>query len=194
MARLFFSVGISRGVQKTLGELRAVLAGQPGCDRLRFVEPELAHYTLRFLGEQTPERRSLAQQAGRGAALGLAPFEVTLEGLGVFPDARRAHTLWIGAGRGAAELTALAERLEGHLVERGFSGESRPFVPHLTVARIKRRLPSGALAGLLKRAVEPMGPLRVDAFALMESQPTRTGVRYVAVETFPLELGCTRSS
>ncbi|HEX9295149.1 MAG TPA: RNA 2',3'-cyclic phosphodiesterase [Polyangiaceae bacterium] len=194
MPRLFFAVGISRDVEAALRTLRTDLGRHPGCDRLRFVAPEQAHYTLRFLGEETLERQASARQAGRGAALGLAPFDVTLERLGVFPDHRRAHTLWMGAGRGAAELTLLANRLEGQLVERGFSSEDRPFVPHLTIARVKRRLPAGALAGLLNIAVEAIGPFRVDRFALMESQPTRTGVRYVAVETFSLEFTCTPSS
>src|SRR5947209_7211908 len=102
MARLFFAVGVSRDVAAALGSISLGLARAPVADCLRLIDVEEAHFTLRFLGEQTSERRAAAVRAGRAAARGAAPFDVELLGLGVFPDERRPHTLWIGAGKGAS--------------------------------------------------------------------------------------------
>ena len=194
MARLFFSVGVSRDVASGLRKLQAQMGPRLPREGFRFVEADQAHYTLRFLGEEPIERQTAAIRAGHGAALGLASFVVMLEGLGVFPDVRHAHTLWIGAGRGSAELITLATRLEAQLLEHGFSGQDRLFVPHLTIARIKRRIPAAVLGGVLQTPLQPVGRLTVESFALMESHPTSRGVRYLAVETFRLESACTQFS
>jgi 2'-5' RNA ligase len=193
MARLFFAVGVSREVAKGLRSISLGLQRDPIADCLRFTDIEEAHFTLRFLGEQSPERQAAALRAGRAAGRGACPFELELEGLGVFPDDRRPHTVWIGAGRGARELGGLAALLEDELVVEGFSREDRPFVAHLTLARVKRRPDAGAIGALLGAPPRAVGPFPVESFALMESQPTRVGVRYIALETFALEPPCSPS-
>jgi len=62
-------------------------------------------------------------------------FEVVLTGAGAFPSTIRPRVLWVGVGRGAAELGGLAERLAATLADLGWEPEARPFRPHLTVAR-----------------------------------------------------------
>jgi 2'-5' RNA ligase len=66
-------------------------------------------------------------------------------------------------------------------------------VPHLTLARVKRRPPSHTMRALLTGPDETIGALRVASFVLMESKPTNKGTRYIALETFPLEMPCTPS-
>jgi RNA 2',3'-cyclic 3'-phosphodiesterase len=193
VARLFFAIGVSREVTSALESLCSKLKKSAAADNLRFIEPEQAHYTLRFLGEEPPDRQAAAVRAGHAAARGFGPFDLSLRALGVFPDERRPHTLWIGAGRGAPELVQLASQLEGQLLREGFSPGGRAFVPHLTLARVKRRLPPYAMRALLTGPDETIGTLRVASFVLMESKPTNKGTRYIPLETFPLEMPCTPS-
>jgi RNA 2',3'-cyclic 3'-phosphodiesterase len=193
MARLFFAVGVSPGVVSALELFGAEVKNSRIAGWLRFVDANQAHYTLRFLGEVSPSRRLDAVRAGRAAADGATPFDVSLEGLGVFPDERRPHTLWIGAGVGAPELSALASRLERELAEVGFAKETRPFVPHLTLARVKDGPPSSAVRALLTEPRGTLAALHVERFMLMESRPGASGVRYVCLETFSLEDTCTPS-
>jgi 2'-5' RNA ligase len=193
MARLFFAVGVSPGVVSALELLGEEVKNSRIAGCLRFIDANQAHYTLRFLGEVLPSRRLDAVRAGRAAADGASPFDVSLEGLGVFPDERRPHTLFIGAGAGAPELSGLASRLERELAEVGFAKETRPFVPHLTVARVKDRPPSSAVRALLTEPRKNIAALRVARFMLMESRPSASGVRYICLETFSLENPCTPS-
>jgi 2'-5' RNA ligase len=192
VARLFFAVGVSPEVGAALGSLGSRLKGRAGTEGLRFVDVEKAHFTLRFLGEQGPERQAAAVRAGRLAATGVGAFELGFAALGVFPDQRRPHTLWIGAGQGADELVGLARRLSLRLANEGFADEERPFVPHLTLARVKRRPSGDAMRALLSAEAAAVSQ-RVESFTLMESTPDRGTVRYIALETFPLESPCTPS-
>jgi 2'-5' RNA ligase len=153
---------------------------------LKFVRAEQAHYTLRFLGEQPPERRDAAVRAAIVAARAAKPFELELEKLGVFADERHAHTLWIGAGTGRAELFALASLLEGALSHEQFAPESRPFVAHMTVARVKRKLAPATVRSLLSTPAEALGKLAVGEFVLFQSRPGKDGALYVPLETFQL--------
>jgi 2'-5' RNA ligase len=96
--------------------------------------------------------------------------------------------------------------LDAELGGAGFEPEGRPFVPHLTVARIKYRPPPGMVKKLLAGEIDESGApldrgspgieselLRVDSFALMESRAGGSGVRYVPLHVFRLENACTPS-
>jgi 2'-5' RNA ligase len=192
VARIFFAVGVSRELTRSLHALGSEMRARIPTDALRFTDPEQAHFTLRFLGEQEPDRVTAAVRAGR-AVQGVAPFGVELSSLGVFPNERRPHTLWVGAGQGATELVALAQKLEGELAREGFIAEERPFVPHLTLARVKGRLSSRDLGALLAERHPSLGAAQVESFMLMESKSHGGGVRYTALETFLLEIPCTPS-
>ena len=193
LARLFFAVGVSPEVASALRSLVSKLRGGAGAEGLRFVDVDKAHFTLRFLGEQGPERQAAALRAGKFAAAEMDAFDLAIGTLGVFPDERRPHTVWAGATNGASRLAELARRLEQRLVLEGFPDETRPFVPHLTVARVKRRPRADALRALLARQPDTVASQRVESFALMESAPDGGGVRYIPLETFPLEIPCTPS-
>jgi RNA 2',3'-cyclic 3'-phosphodiesterase len=193
LARIFFAVGVSPEVVPALRSLGSRLRSIPATAGLRFVDLEQAHYTLRFLGEQGPNELEAALRAGRAAAAGTPAFELAMRTLGVFPDERRPHTLWLGAGEGAPALAGRARRLGEHLAGEGFPDEPRPFVPHLTLARVKRRPPREATRALLAGRDEIVGMLQVQSFALMESTPVSGRVRYIALETFALEMPCTPS-
>ena len=61
----------------------------------------------------------------------------------------------------------------------GFRAESRPYNPHVTVARKLRSLQDVA-------AFDPID-WRVDDFALIEVRAAQNGVEYRVVETWPLQ-------
>lgn len=108
-------------------------------DDVSWVRRENLHYTLRFLGELDENAVARVIAAARAGATGLPAFDVTLGTAGAFPGAARARVLCLGLARGAESLVALAASLERALVERGFAAAGRPFSPHLTLGRVRRR-------------------------------------------------------
>jgi 2'-5' RNA ligase len=192
-ARVFLATGISPTATGALAALQGALRARAPAGLFRFVEPAEAHVTLRFLGQRSPSEQSRVAAAAASAARASEPFTLAFGGLGVFPDERRPHTLWMALTQGRAEVVALAARLQAELELVGVAPEERPFVPHLTVARIKQRLPAGMVKALLAATSESPVSERVDSFSLMESRAVAGQVRYLPLRTFSLETACTPS-
>lgn len=121
---------------------RALLAGYlercreraPG---LRWVSPDNLHLTLRFLGSVEAER---LDRLGAGLQeIPFQPFEVQLGGLGAFGPAASVRVVWLGVEQGRQELERLSEAIEERCQAVGFEAETRPFNPHLTLARARER-------------------------------------------------------
>jgi 2'-5' RNA ligase len=186
MARLFLAVAMDPSLAPRLVPVQSKLVDCAGAGALRVSSQRQAHYTLRFLGEQPAARKEAASRAATIAASQSKPFDLAPETLGVFDDERRAHTFWIGAGQGKAELAALADVLESALTTEGFAPEKRAFSAHMTLARTKRRLSPAIVRCILALRFESIGSMRVDEFSLFESRPSPDGAIYVPLETFRL--------
>jgi RNA 2',3'-cyclic 3'-phosphodiesterase len=158
---------------------------QPG--GAKWAESESLHFTLAFLGGVPEERLEAVFAAARQAASGTPPFRLQLGALGMFPDHGTRRVLWIGADRGAAELTALQAKLAAALTRAGFALEARAFVPHLTLARARTNGhldPRLASAGTDEvRAASQMVP----ALDVFRSDLTHTGPHYTCLEHCLLE-------
>jgi 2'-5' RNA ligase len=132
-------VPVADDVRTSVGELMALVAGAPIEQRLfgqpRWVRVEGLHLTLRFLGATPDERRADVAAAVGAATQGVAPFPITLNGGGAFPNAYRPRVLWIGIQAGSDELAGLARRLNEELRLVGWPSDDRPFQGHLTLAR-----------------------------------------------------------
>jgi 2'-5' RNA ligase len=151
-ARLFFALWPSAEVRDALAALAKDVRAHCGG---RATRPEDIHLTLFFIGQVERSRFSDLQAAA--AASGGARFELLLDRLGYF---RRARVAWAG-GACPAVLASLVAQLTRTLAARGFPGEERPYVPHITLAREAARTPAGI-------AFEPV-IWRADAFVLVES-------------------------
>ncbi|HYK96318.1 MAG TPA: RNA 2',3'-cyclic phosphodiesterase [Candidatus Dormibacteraeota bacterium] len=148
--RLFFAVPVPAEAREHVGELmrRVQASVGDGTARIRWVRVDGLHLTLRFLGP-TPEDRRAPLEAGADAlASADAPFEVVLDGGGAFPSLAQPRSLWVGIGAGADRLGRLADGLTAAAGECGLVLDTRPFAPHLTIARIDgvRLGPSAAQA------------------------------------------------
>jgi len=150
------------------------------------VDPALCHITLKFLGYVAEERLpEIAVACGRAAGAG-KPFDLSFQGVGAFPRWRGARVLWMGTGTGAAPLRELQATVEAELNALGFKAESRPFSPHLTLARFKAP-PARDIEGLGRRLEhERFGTVHVGELRLMRSDLRPSGPIYSVLEAFPL--------
>ncbi len=152
MARLrtFIAVELERGIRSRCVALQEVLGRAAG--DVKWVEAENIHVTLLFLGE-VDERDLPAVCRGVSAACApLAPFRLSVQGVGCFGDRRRPRTIWVGVGAGSAELVALHDALEGPLLELGaYRREDRKYTPHITLGRVRSNRPSDRLAQEMDR-------------------------------------------
>ena len=155
-------------------------------DGVSWVKRDNLHFTMRFLGEIGEDGAGRVTEAAREAAAATAAFGATLGEPGAFPTARRPRVLWLGLGRGAAELVGLAKRLEAALARGGFEPEAREFSPHLTIGRVREPGPDWTAA--LRGAAPVAGPreFRVQNLAVVQSQLNPRGSIYTVLENAPL--------
>ena len=170
--RLFFAVPVPDEARARVGQLieRVQASVGDGTARIRWVRVDGLHLTLRFLGP-TQEAMVPPLQAGADALAGAdTPFEVVLAGGGAFPSLARPRSLWVGVSEGADRLANLADGLTAAAGECGLALDTRPFTPHLTIARTDGVRLGPAAAHALEEAADGLDArFTVDRIVLFRS-------------------------
>lgn len=180
------AVPLAEALRPQVRDLQRAIARAWPEVRVKWVEPDLLHFTLKFLGE-VPEVRVQDVAGAVREVAGTNPFEITIEGLGAFPHLRSPRVLWVGVTEGATELVALARRVEDALFRIRFPREARPFEPHLTIGRIRQGEGGADLAKALERSGNAkIGRQRVEWVVVMESRLSPKGPTYVIRESVRL--------
>ena len=144
----------------------------------RFVPRENYHLTIAFLGDASERDLAEAMTVLDEAASRFDPIELSPDGLGKFGRANDA-TLWLGFTQDP-KLMELAAFVREGLDDAGVNYDSKPFVPHLTIAR-RAALDSGTLPALPFPA-----PAHADELTLFKSTLTGDGAIYEPVYTVRL--------
>jgi len=135
--RTFIAIPLPREI---IDELRKLVDNMRRVSReVKWVKPESIHLTLKFLGGLTSEELEEVFAGVEEILPGAEGVgELTIGGLGAFPNMKRPRVLWVGVkGEGLESLKNLQNRIENSLAQKGFPKEDRKFSPHLTVGRIK---------------------------------------------------------
>ena len=158
-----------------------------GATRISWVQPGSLHLTIKFLGDMdeqmvNPLRIALEQTLGSHSAV-----DVPLERLGGFPRPHSPRVLWVGPsetwerGTEAERIRAIHGTIEQTCDDVGFLRETKPFSPHLTLARIRvgERKVGAALdkSRVLDRPLA-LETLVMGSVALMRSELKPTGSIY----------------
>ena len=158
---------------------------------VKWVDPSGIHLTLKFLGSISIDRISEINRAIEEATQGIPPFRLEAKGLGVFPSLRRVQVAWVGISGEIDKLSQLQQQLESNLARLGFAPETRPFTPHLTLARLRNRASLderqsfGQLIATTK--FKAAYTIKVDAISLMRSQLTGEGAIYNRINSIKLK-------
>ena len=179
--RSFIAIELPEEAKKGLARLRKELER----DEQRFVKwvaPGGIHLTLKFLGNIPSMRVAEITEAIQKATQGISPFHLEISGLGAFPNLRQVRVFWVGIGGEVDKLSQLQQNIDSALAPLGFAKEERPFMPHLTLARIRERTSPperrsfGDLVG--STIFEDKYHIEVGAISLMRSQLTPAGALY----------------
>jgi 2'-5' RNA ligase len=188
--RLFFAVPIPNPAREQVAALMAAVQSSvgDGSAKIRWVRVEGLHLTLRFLGPTPVERIPELEAALTRVAARTAPFPVTISGAGAFPGLLHPRTLWLRIEVGADRLAALAAELGTVAAADGSQLETRPFAPHLTIARTDglRSAPEAARA-LISAAEMLEAPFPAERVVLYRSLLGRGPARYESVADAALE-------
>lgn len=181
--RLFTGIPIP---QDTGGRLSLVLDRLRPVAHLKWSPPYNLHITTAFIGEWPDNRLPELVEALRPLGSS-APFDISIRGLGWFPNPHAPRILFAGVSAEPA-LHRLAKSTNEVLQSLGIQCDERDFSAHVTLARVTD--PAVPL-DRLRQAIAQLdtvdaGRSNVRSFSLYRSEPGPAGSIYTQLAEIPL--------
>jgi 2'-5' RNA ligase len=155
--------------------LRAGLSGAS------WIDPDNYHITMRFAGDITDAQA--CHFADALADIRFDSFDIELNGLGSF-GGNKPRALW-AAVKPSRELDLLQKAHERAARLADLAPETRNFVPHVTLARLRNVSPHAAAEYLALHGGFRAAPFSVGRFVLFSSRPNQGGGPYLVEEGYP---------
>ncbi len=140
--RAFIAIELPAEIQQRLDQISAQLKQRLDSLPVRWVPGHNMHLTLKFLGDVSVANVGILDEVLQSEAASFRSFEISVGGIGAFPNSQRPRVIWVGI-EAPPDLTTLQANLENRLARLGYSREERPFSPHLTLGRVSRSASSG---------------------------------------------------
>ncbi|MCL5100082.1 MAG: RNA 2',3'-cyclic phosphodiesterase [Candidatus Marsarchaeota archaeon] len=172
-ARVFIGVELTRELSRSVHSAALALS-MPG---VSIVQEENLHITLAFLGDTSAQVRE--RITSLLSDLEITPFLITVRGFGTF-DAKNPRVVYAGIGEGSRELIEIYDSMLPVLKDIGMHVEERAYSPHITVARLHRRLGKSSAERLFAAiaSVHELGSMRMPGVSLIRSELNQNGATY----------------
>jgi 2'-5' RNA ligase len=177
MPRLFTGLEIPADIASTLSQLRG---GLPGA---RWIDPGNYHITLRFIGDV--DHATAREVDAMLADVRRAPLPVKLDSLSSFGGGRPRAVF--ARAVPTPDLTDLQADQERRVRRAGLAPESRKFIPHVTLARLRDASPLDVADYLSMRGGFPSLRFLARRFVLFSSRDSVGGGPYVVEAAYPLD-------
>jgi len=183
MARIFIALDIPDDIKAMLGRLIKKWPAGPH-STIRWVNPLQLHITLAFLGDITEELLERVCNAAQGIACATQPFNLAIQGTGVFPGPKNPRVLWCGCMGDLHAIENLQKNIQTMLEGMGLPIEKRPFTPHITLGRIRSVTAPAVITEFLRSPCksEPFG---VREITIYKSRLLAKGPEYERYRQYP---------
>lgn len=155
---------------------------------VRWVRVDNIHLTVVFMGNISEDDLGQIGEAVSKVCKRYGPFNISLNGSGIFGSRRNPRVLWIGLDGDLERMSYFRNSLQKHLKPFGIKEEKRRFKPHLTLGRFRKGTESNVdLDDLLSTYQNITSPLcAVEELTLFKSELKPGGAVYSKVEAWPL--------
>jgi 2'-5' RNA ligase len=134
--RLFIAIEVPRTVKRDLVELSQSFRPREH-ERVRWIEEEAMHLTLKFLGDTPIDKIPDIKIALKRAAESSGRFSIKIGRTGCFPSFVDPRICWVGFTGELRRLEQLQGRVEGGMVALKLESDNRKFRAHITVGRTR---------------------------------------------------------
>ncbi len=183
--RTFIAIEPDENAKKQLAgfteKLKRVIRGD-----INWTKPQNLHFTLKFLGEISPEKIEDIKNLLNTISRQHDSFSAKISGIGFFPDEKRPRILWAGLQDGREEMIGIAKSIEDEAEYLGFEREEREFRAHITIARIRDRHIRADGKTLKELSSEEICSFTADRIILFRSDLLPNGPRYSILAEFVL--------
>jgi len=150
-------------------------------ERIKWVEPENMHLTLKFFGETDVAKIPAICHALGTAAAQSKTFTLKISNTGIFGSRYDPKVIWFGIEK-QNELESLARNIFTELEKCGYQADRQNFVPHLTIGRIKDLKDKSLFQQIIsKYTTVEIQEEKVTEIILYESILRREGPLYIEV-------------
>ncbi len=185
MKRLFAAIKISP--EQTFQQIYWNLRGQLKNEKIKWVDLQNIHITLKFFGETPDSRIPDIVHVLDEIQQKFQPFNITLNGVGIFGSSYKPRVIWFGIKENKALMDLGLNVLES-ADNIGFERDRQNFRPHLTIGRIKYIEDKRSL----NKVIEPYRDLKIQEsevteMHLYESILQPSGPVYKVIQSFSLQ-------
>ena len=184
MKRLFVAIKIHPSPE--LLQVYYGLKKDLALEKIKWVEENNFHLTLKFLGSTYTSLMDGIDTALKNVSLHTRSFEIRIQDPGIFGSRYDPRVIWLGIENN----TQLAEFANNVLIELdqvGFPRDRQNFVPHLTIGRMKHIHNKKHLKNVIdKHKGNLIHQEPVNEFYLYESRLTRKGPVYKVLKEYSL--------
>lgn len=182
--RTFIAVDLPQDIKMKLDRLIASFRADG--TGVRWVRAENLHITLRFLGDIKEEAAPKLAENIKTNVYGFGKFDLSLSGLGGFPNLRRPRVIWVGAGFGKERLGELASAVDDACLASRFGRADKPFSSHLTIGRIKSPKKNEKILPKIEKTSFETEPFNINAVTIFKSDLSPAGPKYTPLEIIRL--------
>lgn len=180
-ARVFLAIPLEefrQEIESVLEPLRRKVSG------VRWSDPRQVHLTLHFFGSVPAKEIESIHLFSKNVAAFFSSFQLSLDRMGGFPSLEKPEIIWLGVKEETGQLSSLYRAIQGEVQTHGFTPETRPFRPHATIGRVKKK--NKDLGPLLAKLFFQWSaqPKTADHFVLYQSRCFPEGVRYEVLQTY----------
>lgn len=181
MVRAFISVDLPEEYHEKIAEIQSRFRDF----KVKLVNPELVHITLKFLGDVEDDQiQEIAKSLDN---IDCGPFHATIANIGVFPKPKYPKVVWLGA---EGDFKTLHDNVNSILKDFNFKDDNKKFSAHATIARVKH-LSKNDKDLFLKTLEElegiEIGTMWVDTVKLKKSTLTPQGPVYETLHEVKLK-------
>ncbi len=184
--RSFIAINLSESTKEGLEGIKINFKSTLSRSKIKWVDKDNFHITLRFLGDIEPGDITKIEDAIGNFILNYSTFTIEFHEIGVFPGIRKPRILWIGSDYPDI-FRNFYSGFRSRLDSIGFL-EDKSFLPHITLGRIKY-IPERDIRSLkeLMSNIKFSYKDTITHIDLMKSQLTPKGPIYTIMKSFYLK-------
>ncbi len=187
MTRLFIALPIDEDIRTRLLPLHQFFTG---CTQtIKPVHPDHFHITMKFMGECEGNTARSIESAFMDIPLSGTAMDYTVKGIGMFPNEKKPSVIWTGIHTDLPRIREIWKAVETFALEFGIPGEKRSFIPHLTIARVRKgmKLTEKIQRHLKEYSDTVFGSSRFTTLRLYRSKLTPKGPEYTVLKELNME-------
>ncbi len=181
--RLFIAIDLPQGARKKIKDATGISFS--GLKGIKPIPEKNIHITIKFLGNTELKKIADIKENIKKAVADIRPFNFNIKKrLGAFPNPYRARVVFAEIEDSANNMEKIFNKIEEKLKDLKIKKEKRKFIPHATVARLKKRK---NISGILEKVeVEGIPEIYCDKVLLYESVLKPSGAEYFVIGEFKL--------